>query len=274
MRFRLLFGGIAALLAFAGCDREEPGDTDTGGAGGGPGGGAAGRAASGGARVTGGTGAGLAGSGGFACGSEAGTPGCPGAQICLEMRVSFGPTERRSSKCVPNPCGSATLDCSCAGNVCQENSPSTNCLEAIPSENILSCVGGGVCASPDTPIATPDGYRPIAALAAGDLVYSEDGGALVAVPLRRVTRRAVEHHFVVKITTRNGARLDVSAPHPTADGRTFADLRVGDLLDGDVVVARELVPYPYRYTHDILPASASGTYVANGILIGSTLRGP
>jgi hypothetical protein len=129
-----------------------------------------------------------------------------------------------------------------------------------------------VCASPDTPIATPDGYQPIAALAVGDLVYSEDHGALVAVPLRRVTRRPVKNHFVVHIRTQKGALLDLSAPHPTADGRTFADLRVGDSLDGDVIVSRELVPYPYLFTHDILPASSSGTYVAGGILVASTLK--
>jgi len=39
----------------------------------------------------------------------------------------------------------------------------------------------GRCASPDTPIATPDGERPIAELREGDLVYSVDGGAIVPV---------------------------------------------------------------------------------------------
>jgi hypothetical protein len=269
MRFVLLAFGVVGLLV--GCNGEE---IDPAGTGGAATGGAAGRSSSGGAPGTGGSGIGLAGSGGFACGGEAGTPACPASQICLEMRVTFGPMETRSSRCVANPCGSQTLACSCAGTICQDNSPSTNCVEAIPSENTLSCVGGGVCASPDTPIATPDGYRPIATLAVGDLVYSEEGGSLVAVPLRRVTRRAVERHYVVEITTRKGARLEISAPHPTADGRTFADLRVGDLLDGDVIISRELVPYPHRFTHDILPASGSGTYVADGVLIGSTLRGP
>jgi hypothetical protein len=33
----------------------------------------------------------------------------------------------------------------------------------------------------------------------------------------------------------------------------------------------QTVPYAHRFTHDILPATDSGTYVAGGVLIGSTL---
>ena len=66
--------------------------------------------------------------------------------------------------------------------------------------------------------------------------------------------------------------LDISAPHPTADGRRFADLKVGDMLDGDRILSREVVAYPHAYTYDILPASSTGNYLANGHLIGSTLR--
>jgi len=196
---------------------------------------------------------------------------CSTNQICLERRVSFGPTETTSSSCVTNPCGTQTLDCSCGSSICPTANPSTNCSQAYPSQGTLVCVGGGVCASPDTPIATPDGNVPIADLKPGDVVYSSDDAALVAVPLIRVTRRAVSHHFVVHLRTSRGSELTISAPHPTADGRTFGDLKVGDSLDGDTIVARALVPYPFGYTYDILPASPSGTYVANGLLIGSTL---
>jgi hypothetical protein len=77
---------------------------------------------------------------------------------------------------------------------------------------------------------------------------------------------------VVHLVTAKGAVLDISGLHPTADGRRFADLRVGDILDGDAIVAREVVPYAHDSTYDILPASASGTYVAAGLLIGSTLK--
>jgi len=39
-----------------------------------------------------------------------------------------------------------------------------------------------------------------------------------------------------------------------------------------VVMSAELVPYAHAFTFDILPASETGTYVAGGVLIGSTLQ--
>jgi len=47
---------------------------------------------------------------------------------------------------------------------------------------------------------------------------------------------------------------------------------LGDTLDGDIIVSRENIPYQFAYTYDILPASSTGIYVANGVLIGSTLK--
>jgi hypothetical protein len=75
----------------------------------------------------------------------------------------------------------------------------------------------------------------------------------------------------MQVTLNNGVRLDISAPHPTADGRMFGQLRAGDLLDGLGVVSAQPVPYPYSFTYDILPDSDTGTYLAGGALIGSSL---
>jgi hypothetical protein len=75
----------------------------------------------------------------------------------------------------------------------------------------------------------------------------------------------------MEIILTNGVRLDVSALHPTADGRSFGQLRAGDRLDTLGVVRATSVPYPYSVTHDILPDSDTGTYFAGGALIGSTL---
>jgi hypothetical protein len=75
----------------------------------------------------------------------------------------------------------------------------------------------------------------------------------------------------MQVTLTNGVRLDISAAHPTADGRVFGELRAGDSLDGLGVVGAQLVPYHYSFTYDILPDSDTGTYVAGGALIGSTL---
>jgi hypothetical protein len=132
------------------------------------------------------------------------------------------------------------------------------------------CVGC-VCASPDTPIATPLGARPISELAVGDLVYSVDHEALVAVPILRVQRAPVHAHQVVRVVLAGGAVLEISARHPTADGRTFGDLRRGDTLDRAEVLSAELVPYGHPFTYDILPGSETHTYVAGGALIGTTM---
>jgi len=132
----------------------------------------------------------------------------------------------------------------------------------------------GVCAAPDTPIGTPEGDRPIASLKVGDLVYSLDHGQLRVVPIREIRRMAVLHHHVMQVRLSNGVELDISAPHPTADGRSFGQLRAGDMLDGVGVVSARSVPYDYAFTYDILPDSETGTYVAGGALIGSTLGAP
>jgi hypothetical protein len=128
-----------------------------------------------------------------------------------------------------------------------------------------------VCASPDTPIATPDGERRIADIRAGDLVYSVDHDAIRAVAVARVRRQPVQNHQVVQVITSDGRTLDVSAPHPTADGRTFGDLRPGGRLDGHLVESVEVIPYAPPFTYDILPDSDTGTYFAAGMQIGSTL---
>jgi hypothetical protein len=132
-----------------------------------------------------------------------------------------------------------------------------------------------VCASPDTPIATPFGDRPIASLMPGDLVYSVHEGATVAVPILRVGSTRVFSHRVVRLTLDSGAMIELSAGHPTADGRKFGELRPGSSLD-DVhsVRAVEVVPYRHDATYDILPASSTGTYFAGGALVGSTLGSP
>jgi hypothetical protein len=109
----------------------------------------------------------------------------------------------------------------------------------------------------------------------GDLVFSVDRGRVVAVPVLRTKRISVSsHHAVVRATLANGSVLEISAPHPTADGRRFGDLRLGDGLGGISIVELEVVPYQHRFTYDILPASDSGTYFAGGALVGSTLAAP
>jgi hypothetical protein len=104
------------------------------------------------------------------------------------------------------------------------------------------------------------------------LVYSVEHDAIVAVPLLRVGRTPVGVHRVVRVTLEDGAVLEVSPGHPTADGKTFGELRAGSRLDlQHTVRSAELVPYRYDATYDVLPASDTGTYFAAGAQIGSTL---
>ena len=218
-----------------------------------------------------------------ACGTS-----CPAnAPLCLQ------------GKCVVPACGDSTVpdaalpacasgttccgtSCCGAGQLCcdvERGGPasfgsSLGCFD--PSQSNGTCPVGCpqcVCASPDTPIATPTGERAIATLAVGDVVYSVDHGQVTEVPIVAVHRRAAHDHHVVRVTLEGGAVLEISAPHPTADGRHFGDLRAGDLLDGKRIVSETIIPYAYAFTVDILPASDSGTYFAAGALIGSTLGG-
>jgi hypothetical protein len=148
------------------------------------------------------------------------------------------------------------------GPTCQTPTPEGTCPKGCPQ-----CI----CASPDTPIATPQGDRPIADLAPGDLVYSVERDGIVAVPVLRTNRAPVHDHHVVRVTLASGAVLEISPRHPTADGRTFGDLRAGDTLDHLVITSVELVPYGHPFTYDILPASETHAYFAGGALIGTTL---
>lgn len=135
-----------------------------------------------------------------------------------------------------------------------------------------TCTGLCMCNAPHTRIATPTGERNIADLRVGDLVYSVHQRQIVAVPIIRLSRVAVSAHRIVDLRLADGTRIETSPAHPTADGRTFAMLRPGDILDGLMVRSAKLVSYPHPYTYDILPRSETGSYFANGVRIGSTLR--
>src|SRR5262249_53493350 len=156
-------------------------------------------------------------------------------------------------------CGSS---CCGGGKLCCMVNQGDSALQCADPVNGTCPVGcpACVCASPDTPIATPEGPRAIASLRVGELVYSLDHGRFTAVPILRTNRIAATNHSVVHAVLANGSVLDISAPHPTADGRRFGDLRAGDQLDGVVIVRVETIPYMHPFTYDVLPASDSATY--------------
>jgi hypothetical protein len=121
-------------------------------------------------------------------------------------------------------------------------------------------------------VATPDGERPIASLRTGELVYSVDNGSVTAVRIERIGRTPVAGHSVVRLVLNDGSVLEMSPGHPTADGRTFAELGPGSALDElHTVKSAQIVPYAHDSTYDILPASSTRTYFAAGALVGSTM---
>ena len=68
-----------------------------------------------------------------------------------------------------------------------------------------------------------------------------------------------------------GSVLEISALHPTADGRSFGELVRGGLLDGVEIRDVQTIPYQHAATYDILPDSDTGSYFAAGVLLASTL---
>lgn len=129
----------------------------------------------------------------------------------------------------------------------------------------------GRCCSPETPILTPDGEIAIRDVGVGDRVYSLQRGKLVVVPVIRTCRVRVHQHRVARVALDNGRVLFVTPTHPTADGRLVGDLRPGNALGAFRVSSLEIVDYKEYATHDILPHSETGTYIAAGALLGSTL---
>jgi len=163
------------------------------------------------------------------------------------------------------PSGAACLTNTCGLNVTCENG-----AWKWEYKNDFTCQR--VCASPDTPIATPEGERAIAELRPGDLVYSVDHDAIVAVPIANVRRVHVENHSVVRMALEAGRTLEISPLHPNAEGVLLGNLHAGDLLELTRIERVSLIPYLHDSTYDILPASDTGTYFAAGVLIGSTLK--
>jgi len=254
-------GGTGGVQGGTGGAQGGTGGSGTGGAQGGTGGSGTGGVQSG---TGGGSDAGN-GSGGdagsYACGMAGLT--CQTGQVCV-LHGRGGALV--SSECVTDPCAPNALSCTCSAHLCVAEEA---CIKA--AEGNVTCQVGR-CAAPDTPIATPSGDRRIADLRVGDLVYSRHRGRLQAVPILNVHRTRVTDHQVVRIELRGGALLEISAAHPTADGHSFADLGARGRLDGIEILSAKIVPYAHPYTYDILPASDSGTYVAGGALIGSTLK--
>jgi hypothetical protein len=133
--------------------------------------------------------------------------------------------------------------------------------------------GCPICLDPETRIATPAGDVPAALVRTGDLVWTTDrDGRRVAAPIERVARRATPGpHLMLRLALSDGRVLVAAGAHPAADGTALQQLYPGRSYNGATVAAVAWVQSTAPVTVDILPAGPTGTYWANGILVGSTL---
>jgi hypothetical protein len=84
------------------------------------------------------------------------------------------------------------------------------------------------------------------------------------------TGAPIDHH-VIRLTLADGRSVTASPGHPLADGRTFGDLEIGDLLDASSVTGLESIRYEGGETFDLVVSGETGIYLAGGIPLGSTL---
>jgi hypothetical protein len=130
-----------------------------------------------------------------------------------------------------------------------------------------------ICLAAGVRIATPFGEVPVQDLRAGMAVWTTDreGRRIVGIVLKTGWMQAPLSHEVIRLTLADGRTVTASPGHPTADGRTVGELEPGDRFDGSRVVAATPVGYSGSSTYDLLPSGPTGTYFANGVLLGSTL---
>jgi hypothetical protein len=131
-----------------------------------------------------------------------------------------------------------------------------------------------ICLVRGATIDTPNGPVPVERLRVGDPAWTLDGSGrrVVGTVLAVGSMTAPTSHRVIRIELADGRSLTASPGHPLADGRTLAELRVGDLVDGSAVVSLTWLPYGSGRTFDFLVSGETGAYFVAGIPTASTIR--
>jgi len=129
------------------------------------------------------------------------------------------------------------------------------------------------CLPADAAIATPRGPISVSTLRVGDVVWTTTtSGARIAAPLVAVRSIPLDgDHAIARITLDDGRTLRASSSHPLVDGTLVGSVVIGALVDGARVTAIESSRYRGA-TWDLLPAGDTGTYWADTVRLGSTLR--
>jgi hypothetical protein len=128
-----------------------------------------------------------------------------------------------------------------------------------------------ICLAAGSMIDTLNGPVPVSQVRVGMMVWtSGPDGVKEAEPVLHVASMGGGPGFIVHLRLADGRQLWVSPHHPLPDGRRVGELVTGDQVDGSRVTLQQLVPSSAP-TYDLLPGGPTGTYWANGILLGSTL---
>ncbi len=131
-----------------------------------------------------------------------------------------------------------------------------------------------ICLAIGTAIDTPGGREPVEGLRIGDVVWTLDerGARMPATVIALGSSAVPAGHLVVRLVLADDRAVMASPGHPLADGRSLGDLQVGDALDSSLVISADRVAYENARTFDIAVSGPTGTYLVDGIPLGSTLR--
>jgi hypothetical protein len=134
--------------------------------------------------------------------------------------------------------------------------------------------GCPICLPSSARIETPRGSVAIGEIVPGMTVVSVDEtGARIAARVTYVgSAEVAASHELVVLELEDGRVVRASEGHPLAGGRTFAKIVAGDAIDGARVRSVTRVPYSGGRTWDLIVDSPTGFYVADGVVLASTLR--
>jgi hypothetical protein len=132
-----------------------------------------------------------------------------------------------------------------------------------------------ICLARGTRIATPDGEVSIEDIRVGMRVWSIDPAGRRFVATVAIVGRAPvpAAHQVVRLVLDDGRVVRASPGHPLLDGRPLGTIRSGDNVDGATVVSAILEAYDGGFTFDVLADGPTGSYIADGVPLRSTLGG-